>query len=297
MVSSPIKIVDCLDDQSENTQIYEKIIKSNVHVTKPKSYLRNLLKVKSNLPKITTHNQLPDIAIPNSKTKIHISQETQTTKQNNKSLNQLSSSLLQGTEEESKEAAATLIPIRKSIQPLTMERGLRKHGSTHDLRRSRLKPVQLDLNHANSKSLVQEPSDAEKPNQESIDNPRALGTHSRSRSKLPELKISSRHDQPSPARSFKDKLYYDARALSVPRSSIKNTIIEDLLRNEETITKDSSLIASLLKLRDMKLLRSHRPNLVKHKGVGKIDFVYNESHSIFTNPAYSRNSLGTFFTR
>jgi hypothetical protein len=47
----------------------------------------------------------------------------------------------------------------------------------------------------------------------------------------------------------------------------------------------------------MKLLKEPKINANKYPGVAKFDFVYNDFHSRNTNPGYSRNCLGGFYTK
>jgi hypothetical protein len=92
-------------------------------------------------------------------------------------------------------------------------------------------------------------------------------------------------------------LYYDTRINAFPKTSHKNPVIEGLLDQEELITGNSELMASIIKLRDMKLLKTNNVNMNKYKGVGKIDYVYNDFHARHTNPGYSRNTAGAFYCR
>lgn len=99
----------------------------------------------------------------------------------------------------------------------------------------------------------------------------------------------------SSVKTFRETLYFDTRTQSIPKSSITNRVIEDLVRNEETISRSPALMESLVKLRDMNLLKDRAPYFKTFKGVGKFDFVFNDYHSRNTNPGYSRNKFGTPF--
>jgi hypothetical protein len=92
-------------------------------------------------------------------------------------------------------------------------------------------------------------------------------------------------------------LYYDTRINAFPKTSHKNPVIDSMLDQEELITGNPELMASILKLRDMKLLKTNNVNMNKFKGVGKIDYVYNDFHARHTNPGYSRNTAGAFYCR
>mmetsp|Transcript_58622 Transcript_58622/g.67712 ORF Transcript_58622/g.67712 Transcript_58622/m.67712 type:complete len:283 (+) Transcript_58622:28-876(+) len=99
----------------------------------------------------------------------------------------------------------------------------------------------------------------------------------------------------SSVRTFRETLFFDTRTQSIPKSSITNRVIEDLVRNEQTISRNPALMESLTKLRDMNLLKERVPQLRTYKGVGKFAFVYNDYHSRNTNPGYSRNAIGIPF--
>lgn len=105
----------------------------------------------------------------------------------------------------------------------------------------------------------------------------------------------SRSSRRSKATSFRDTLYFDTRTQSIPKSSITNKIIDDLVRNEDTISRSPALMESIMKLRDINLLKEKAPLFQTYQGVGKINYVLNDFHSRNTNPGYSRNKLGTHF--
>ncbi len=92
-------------------------------------------------------------------------------------------------------------------------------------------------------------------------------------------------------------LYYDPRTSSIPKTSLKNTVIDDLVSKEDMIMTNPELLQSILKLRDMDLLKQNSPGINKYKGVGKVNFVMNDYHSRSTNPGYSRNTGGNYFCR
>lgn len=92
-------------------------------------------------------------------------------------------------------------------------------------------------------------------------------------------------------------LYYDQRINSIPKTALKNKVIEDIIEKEDDILRNPVLLESIIKLRDMKLLKQNSPSTTRYKGVGKVDYVYNDFHSRSTNPGYSRNTAGVFYFR
>lgn len=96
---------------------------------------------------------------------------------------------------------------------------------------------------------------------------------------------------------FRESLYFDTRTHSMPKSALKNPVVEDILRQTDSIFKNPKLTDSIMKLKEMDLLRKNEPSLNKFKGVGKVGYVYNDYHSRSTNPGYSRNTGGNFYYR
>jgi len=92
-------------------------------------------------------------------------------------------------------------------------------------------------------------------------------------------------------------LYYDQRINSIPKTALKNQVIEDIIEKEDAILSNPVLLESIIKLRDMKLLKQNSPGVKIYKGVGKVDYVYNDFHSRSTNPGYSRNTGGVMYFR
>jgi hypothetical protein len=105
------------------------------------------------------------------------------------------------------------------------------------------------------------------------------------------------HSTTSRFSKLKNTLYYDTRTMSVPKSALKNKVIDDIIDNEDIVMKNQTLYNSLLKLRDMNLLKQSEPHFNHYKGVGKINYVYNDFHARNTNPGYSRNTGGAFYYR
>lgn len=99
----------------------------------------------------------------------------------------------------------------------------------------------------------------------------------------------------SSSTSLRETLYFDPRTQSVPKSSIKSKVIEDLVRSEQDIAGNPVLMESLVKLRDLNLLKDKDPHFKTYKGAGKVDFIFSHYHSRETNPGYSRNKFGTPF--
>jgi hypothetical protein len=97
--------------------------------------------------------------------------------------------------------------------------------------------------------------------------------------------------------ALKRTLYYDTRTSSIPKTSLKNPVIEDLIDKEDWIMTNPALLESIVKLRDMNLLKQNSPGVNRFKGIGKVDYVYNDFHSRSTNPGYSRNTGGVFYCR
>lgn len=101
----------------------------------------------------------------------------------------------------------------------------------------------------------------------------------------------------SKSSALKHTLYYDQRIKSIPKTAVKNPVIDDMLRFEDNIIGNSALMDSIVKLRDMNLLKLNSPSTNRYKGVGKVDYVMNDFHARSTNPGYSRNHGGVFYFR
>ena len=96
--------------------------------------------------------------------------------------------------------------------------------------------------------------------------------------------------------AFRAKLYFDERTKTVPKSTIKSAVIENLIREKDFVMSNKDLIRSILKLKSLSLLKNPTLRIEHFKG-GKVGFVTNDYHLRETNPGYVRNTLGTFFTR
>eukprot|EP01017_Pseudomicrothorax_dubius_P022237 TRINITY_DN2399_c0_g1_i7.p2 TRINITY_DN2399_c0_g1~~TRINITY_DN2399_c0_g1_i7.p2 ORF type:complete len:250 (-),score=52.87 TRINITY_DN2399_c0_g1_i7:1313-2062(-) len=98
-------------------------------------------------------------------------------------------------------------------------------------------------------------------------------------------------------RTLRDQLYFDERTQTIPKSTLKNNIIERIIMDEATISKNPNLVNSIFKLKSLNLLNVRNPKVNRFKGIGKAEYVYNDYHTRHTNPGFSRNKLGTFFER
>lgn len=103
--------------------------------------------------------------------------------------------------------------------------------------------------------------------------------------------------KPTDLSSLKSMLYYDKRTNSIPKTTIKNKIVENLLKEGNSILTKDGLMQNMYKLKNQNLLKSYKANVKTQKGIGKLDFIPNDVHIKATNPGYSRNALGTFFYR
>ncbi|KAM3146409.1 hypothetical protein pb186bvf_001378 [Paramecium bursaria] len=98
---------------------------------------------------------------------------------------------------------------------------------------------------------------------------------------------------------FRESLYYDERINTVPKSTIKNHIIESIVDDADLLLQKKELISSIYKLKQLNLLRNKDFAVNKLPGVGKTSYVYNDYHTKSTNNGYARNWHwgGVFFTR
>jgi hypothetical protein len=77
---------------------------------------------------------------------------------------------------------------------------------------------------------------------------------------------------------------------------LTNNVLKDLSNDESIFNARPELIESILKLQDMKLLREKSLMITNYCLVPNSQ-VYNDYHSRETNPGYSRNKFGGFFTK
>lgn len=128
-------------------------------------------------------------------------------------------------------------------------------------------------------------------------------SESRSPPKTSQQLTRKRHENPMTSSSNSDvdklrsSLYFDERTKTIPKTTLKNNIIEDIVRKGDTIVGNKELLESIYKLKNLNLLKSYNTQVQRYKGIGKLAFVYNDYHTKATNPGYSRSKLGTFYTR
>lgn len=110
--------------------------------------------------------------------------------------------------------------------------------------------------------------------------------------------LSSRKSNRNPMLDqLRNTLYYDSRTHSIPKTAIKNPVVEEILAKGDSIVKNPKLHESIIKLRELDLLKKNEPFFKKYAGIGKVGYVYNDYHSRSTNPGYSRNTGGNFYYR
>eukprot|EP00825_Cyclidium_porcatum_P027959 TRINITY_DN3035_c0_g1_i3.p1 TRINITY_DN3035_c0_g1~~TRINITY_DN3035_c0_g1_i3.p1 ORF type:complete len:275 (+),score=52.46 TRINITY_DN3035_c0_g1_i3:77-901(+) len=93
------------------------------------------------------------------------------------------------------------------------------------------------------------------------------------------------------------KLYFDERTKTVPKTTLKNQIIENIVQDYDVFLNKQMLMDNIYKLKQLNLLKQHDAHVNKYKGIGKMGFVYNDYHSKSTNNGFSRNFGGVFYTR
>lgn len=96
---------------------------------------------------------------------------------------------------------------------------------------------------------------------------------------------------------FKDSLYFDERTQTLPKTTLKNKVVEDLVNQYDSLMSNKELMDYVYKIKNQSLLKNQRIKVQNSKGIGKFNFVYNDYHLRETNPGFARNTLGTFFTR
>ncbi|CAK56037.1 unnamed protein product (macronuclear) [Paramecium tetraurelia] len=83
-----------------------------------------------------------------------------------------------------------------------------------------------------------------------------------------------------------------------PQSVKEQCIIEEIVQNQDLISKQKGLLEKVQDLKKLKLLKQYKFNHYYLPGVGKSPYIFNDTHSKCTNPGYSRNiEGGKFFTR
>lgn len=96
---------------------------------------------------------------------------------------------------------------------------------------------------------------------------------------------------------LRSSLYFDEKTRSVPKKTLKNKIVEKIVEDSDLFIKHPALMQSVYKLKSLNLLKEHDIHVKRYNGVGKFNFVFNDFHSKSTNPGYSRNDKGGFYTR
>ncbi|CAD8103292.1 unnamed protein product [Paramecium sonneborni] len=96
---------------------------------------------------------------------------------------------------------------------------------------------------------------------------------------------------------FKDSLYFDERINKVPKSTIRNQIIDSIVSDADLLLQKRELMTSIYKLKQLNLLKNKEFAVNRLPGIGKSSFVYNDYHTKSTNNGYSRNFGGVFYTR
>ncbi|CAK94882.1 unnamed protein product (macronuclear) [Paramecium tetraurelia] len=96
---------------------------------------------------------------------------------------------------------------------------------------------------------------------------------------------------------FKDSLYFDERINKVPKSTIRNQIIDSIVSDADLLLQKRELMTSIYKLKQLNLLKNKEFAVNRLPGIGKSSFVCNDYHTKSTNNGYSRNFGGVFYTR
>lgn len=74
-------------------------------------------------------------------------------------------------------------------------------------------------------------------------------------------------------------------------------MVKSLLVDKKALEKSAMLVEGMKKLKEMGLLSGKGLAQVKLPGVIKHHYVYNDYHAKSTNPGYSRNYQGKFYTK
>lgn len=72
---------------------------------------------------------------------------------------------------------------------------------------------------------------------------------------------------------------------------------QEILEEKEVFAKNEILRQNIAKLKAMNLIQDKSLKIKSFKSTGKSDFVMNDFHLRATNPGFSRNNLGSFFTK
>ena len=63
-------------------------------------------------------------------------------------------------------------------------------------------------------------------------------------------------------RQLRESLYFDERTKTVPKSTVRNGIIEDIVQEGEVFFKKQELMNSIYKLKQLNLLKTHEINVM-----------------------------------
>ena len=81
------------------------------------------------------------------------------------------------------------------------------------------------------------------------------------------------------------------------QSQAKKTMIQSLLIEKKALERSEMLVEGMKKLRDMNLLTGKGLQKTKLPGVIRHEHIYNDYHDRTSNPGYSRNYQGKFYTK
>lgn len=105
-------------------------------------------------------------------------------------------------------------------------------------------------------------------------------------------------------RSFKNKINMN----KIPARSLTNNqkqflsdqfkihLAEEILAEKEVFEKNEDLMKNIEKIKRMNLFHPKDLHIRRYKSTGKSSYVMNDYHTRSTNPGFSRNKLGNFFT-
>eukprot|EP00825_Cyclidium_porcatum_P023826 TRINITY_DN26421_c0_g1_i1.p1 TRINITY_DN26421_c0_g1~~TRINITY_DN26421_c0_g1_i1.p1 ORF type:complete len:260 (-),score=43.69 TRINITY_DN26421_c0_g1_i1:259-1038(-) len=80
-------------------------------------------------------------------------------------------------------------------------------------------------------------------------------------------------------------------------SFYNNEVIEEIIREKDSILKNQLLVENILKMKQMQLLKKYNINGQDFAKNINLKFIYNDYHSRHTNNGFVRNTLGNFFTK
>ena len=74
-------------------------------------------------------------------------------------------------------------------------------------------------------------------------------------------------------------------------------MLKSLSIDKDALDRSKQLIEGMSKLKEMKLLEGKDLNKVRFPGIIRHEHIYNDYHERTTNPGYSRNYQGKFYTK